>query len=191
MKKLQKDLSAQTGFTLVELLISVSLLAIVSLVSVNIITTLLKSSVKAQMAVDIEQASSFVFLKLENDIKKSYSAVVTESGTKLILSKGSPASPVIVTYKIASDASGCNTGINCVLLNTTKLTDDTFINGKLTLSAVSIDLATSSFSTVNDISGNPVAVNIKIKFVKPNPSTAKMFNAETTLDTTVVLRRSY
>lgn len=191
MKKFQK------GFTLMELLISVSLLAIVSLVSVNIITNLLRSSVKAQMAIDIEQASSFVFLKLENDIKKSYYAVVTESGTKLVLSQGSPTSPTLVTYKIASGtAGGCSDdAMNCILLNNIKLTDDTVINGKPTLSSVSIDLLDpvkkSSFSLVNDALGNPVAVNIKITFVKPNSSNAKMFNAETTLDTTVVLRGSY
>lgn len=179
------------GFTLVELLISVSLLAIVSLVSVNIITTLLKSSVKAQMAIDIEQASSFVFLKLENDIKKSYNAQVT--GSTLILSQGSPVSSVTTTYKIASGvAEGCSDdSMNCILLNNTKLTDDTLVNGKPTLSAVSVDLANSSFSIVEDALHNPVAVNIKIKFFKPNSSNAKMFNAETTLDTTVVLRGSY
>lgn len=182
----------QAGFTLMELLISVSLLAIVSLVSVNIIVTLLRSSVKAQMAVDIEQASSFVFLKMENDIKKSYFAEVKESGTKLVLSQGSLASPIIMTYKIASDASGCSMGMGCVLLNTVKLTDDTLIGGKPTLSAVSIDLVTSSFSIVTDASipPKPVAVNIKIKFIKPT-STSAMFNAETTLDTTVVLHGSY
>lgn len=185
MKKLQK------GFTLVELLISVSLLAIVSLVSVNIIVSLLRSSVKAQMAIDIEQASSFVFLKMENDIKKSYNAETSPSGKTLTLYQGSPVSPVTMTYKIAfgaSDCSGANMG--CVLLNTIKLTDDTLVDEKPTLFAVSVDSASSGFTLVT-ASGKTTAVNITIKFVKPNNSGAKMFNAETTLDTTVVLRGSY
>jgi len=189
MKKFQK------GFTLIELLISVSLLAIVAVVSVNIITTLLRSSVKAQMAVDIEQASSFVFLKMENDIKKSYDAQVV--GTTLTLRQGSPTSPVTVSYRLGSNCNGPL--LNCVFTNQgsgeVKITDDTTttVGGAPTLSAVSIDLANSSFSIVYDTSTppRPVAVTIIIKFVKPNTSGAKMFDAETTLDTSVVLRGSY
>ena len=185
MRKLQK------GFTLVELLVAVSLLAIVSLVSVNIIVTLLKGAVKAQMAIDIEQASSFVFLKMENDIKKSYDAEVT--GSTLTLKQGSPTSAVTKTYKLASGASGeCNAAnLNCVITsNNVKLTDDTVVSGKPVISAVSVDLLASSFTIVRDSLNNPVAVDIKIKFEKP-AATQTMFKAETTLDTTVVLRGSY
>lgn len=178
---------SQRGFTLVELLISVSLLVIISIVSVSTITTLLRSSVKGQMGVDIESASSFVFLKMENDIKKSYNAVVSPSGSTLTLYQGSSDSPVTVIYKIG--ACGGTSGLNCAFINRgsgdVKLTDDTS-----TLSAVSVDLSNSGFTPVID-SGKTVAVNVKIKFVKPNSPTAKMFNAETTLDTTVVLRGNY
>jgi hypothetical protein len=144
------------------------------------------------MAVDIEQASSFVFLKMESDIKKAYSAEVS-GGDTLILLQGSPTDPVTVTYRLGTG----NAGLGCVYTRRgltgpeVKLTDDSVVNGKPTISAVSVEPTSSSLSTLEDTEGRTVAVSIQLTFIKPDVANASLFKAETTLDSTVVLRGSY
>ena len=189
---MRKSVKFNQGFTLVEVLLAVGLLALVSVVSVSIVTNLVRSSAKSQANIDIEQASNFVFLKMENDIKKSYYAQVSGS-TQLILRQGSPAAYVTKTYTLKA---GCNAGLACVVTNQgtgeIKLTDDTTdVDGKLHATAVSIDLLNSSFSLVTDALAKPLAVNIKITFIKPSVTGTKVFDAKSTIDTAVVLRGSY
>ena len=179
------------GFTLIEVLIAISLLAVISLVSVAMVTNLVRSALKSQASIDIEQASSFVLLKMENDIEKAYYAEVT-GGTSLTLQQGTPASPLYVVYAIVSGEGGLPNYIT-VKNNVgpvVKLTDDALdASGNVNPSSVSVDLASSGFSLVSDAAGKPMAVNIALKFVKPTTATStKVTQAEYLLDTTIVLR---
>lgn len=160
------------GFSLIEALISVGLLALVSLVSLSMVTNIVRSSVKVQAGTDIEQASDFVLLKLENDIKKSYFASVENSGQTLVLTQGSPAAPTQKSYALASSA---------LSLGGVSLTDP---------ASVLIDTTVSNFTLVEK-DGTPLAVNLTIRFLKSAVSGTKVFSGESTLETTVVLRGAY
>lgn len=164
-----------------EVVIAVSLFALVSVVSVSMVTNLVKSSVKSQANVDIEQASNFVLLKLQNDISKAYSASVDSTGKILTLTQPSPTAPITATYKIVTGSSGyisVDYGSGA-----TNLTDS---------ATVLID-TTSSFSVVSDAtSDKDLAVNVTIKFITPGAAgDTKTFSAESALNTTIVLNGAY
>jgi len=183
------------GFTLVEVVISVGLLSVVSLVSVSIVTNLLRSTTKSQVNMDIEQTSSFVLLKMENDISKAYSASIEDSGGTLKLLQGASMSPTEVVYKIVGSGSDRPNYITVqysadAVVNLTDNTWDTN-NSRPGASAVSVDTNVSKFSLVEDSNGKPLAVNVTIKFVKPNTADTKNVAAESTLETTVVLKEGY
>jgi len=158
----------------------------VSVVSVSIVSNLLRSAVKSQAGVDIEQTSNFVLLQLKNDLSKAVSAQVTAS--TLTINQG----PTLgtVSYSILPSSSPANCGSStkvtgCLKRNTTLLTDSTDSS-----SAVSVEPADSSFSAVTGPNG-VVAVNIVMKFKKPaisGPTGQNLnFSGESTLNTTIAL----
>lgn len=170
----------EKGFTLMEVVISVGLLAIVSVVSVSIVSNLLRSAVKSQASADIEQTSDFILLKLKNDLSKAVSATVTSD--TLTINQG-PALG-IVSYSILTPANCMSTNVEgCIKRNSTYLTDSTDSS-----SAVSVKPSDSSFSAVTGPDG-VVAVNVVMKFTKPvvSSSTGKNFYSESTLNTTIAL----
>ncbi len=178
------------GFTLIEVLISVGLLALIAVVSSTMVVNLVRSSAKLQANIDIDHASNFILLKVENDVKKSYSAAVDATGRVLTLQQNTG----VVTYSLKQT---CNGVLNCLTVNTgageVKLTDDTLdsVTGKATTSAVDLDLANSGFAVIQDASAVPRAVSIKITFFKPLTAGTKLFESKATLDTSIVLRGSY
>ncbi len=180
-----KEVLQNKGFTLMEVVIAVSLLAIVSVVSVSIVANLLRSSVKSQSAIDVEQTSNFVLLKLKNDVAKAHKISVTAN--TLTIYQANASSPT-VTYTVGQ----CNAGLslNCIRRGGVDLTDsssDPSDTTKPNKSAVQIDTAPTYFSSVSDASGNVLAVNVAIKFSKPGVATTGNFSGETVLDTTIVL----
>jgi len=165
-----------------EVVIAVGLFAVVSVVSVSIVSNLLRSAVKSQAGVDIEQTSNFVLLKLKNDLSKAVSAQVTSS--TLTINQGPTLGTVV--YSILPSSSCVSSKVNgCVKRNNTYLTDSTD-----SASAVSVELNPDSYySAVTDTGGRVVAVNIVMKFKKPvvSGSTGKNFYSESTLNTTIAL----
>jgi prepilin-type N-terminal cleavage/methylation domain-containing protein len=178
------------GFTLMEVIIAVSLLAIVSIVSLSIVANLLKSAVKSQSAIDVEQTSNFVLLRLKNDLAQAYK--VATDGTTLDIYQTGSASPS-VRYTIGE----CNVtaSIYCVSRGGVPITDSTSDPSSPTKpnkSAVEVtvkDGSTQYFNVVEDTSVPPksLAVNIAMKFRKPDATTPGNFSGETVLDTTIVL----
>lgn len=175
------------GFTLMEVVIAVGLLALVSTVSVSVVTNLLRSAVKSQAGVDIEQTSNFVLLKLKNDLNKAVS--VTVASDTLTINQGSTLGSVSYSILPASDPANCGLPTkvtNCIRRNTTLLTDSTDRS-----SAVSVEPEPgySMFSGITDAEGRVIAVNIVMKFKKPDVSgpAGGSFSGESTLNTTIAL----
>lgn len=198
------------GFTLMEVVIAVALLGLVSIVSVSIVTSLLRSAVKSQAALDIEQTTNFVALKLKFDLEKAYD--VTASGTNnntLTILQGSSSAPVTVVYKVSA-GDACDgtfdglfvTDVTCltrqqdggaVVLLTNALSEDP------SKPSVTRPNKSAVFVLQNGVGGYfseipDKAVNISLKFVKPlvagtQTDTRNLnFAAESVLDTTIVLR---
>ena len=75
------------GFTLIELLLSIALLTLVVGISSDTIITLVRINTKAQGANEVESVANFLSLKLQNDIKNSLDATVTNGNRTLTLTK--------------------------------------------------------------------------------------------------------
>ena len=171
-----------------EVVIAVGLLALVSVVSLSIVTNLLRSAVKSQAGVDIEQTSNFVLLKLKNDLSKAVSVQVT-SPTMLTINQGSTLGSVSYSILPSSNAANCGSPTkvtNCLKRNTTLLTDSTDSS-----SAVSVEQNPGYpvFSSITDAGGRVTAVNVVMKFAKPVVSgpAGGSFSGESTLNTTIAL----
>ena len=187
---LSKAQQRQKGFTLMEVVIAVGLLAIVSVVSLSVVTNLLRSAVKSQAGVDIEQTSNFVLLKLKNDLNRAVSAQVTAN--TLTINQGPTLGSVSYFILSSSDPANCGSPTkvtSCIRRNTTLLTDSTDSS-----SAVSVEPEPgySMFSEITDTEGRVIAVNIVMKFKKPDvsgPSGGSLgsFSGESTLNTTIAL----
>lgn len=184
------------GFTLLEVVIAVSLLGLVSIVSVTIVSNLLRSAVKSQSAIDVEDTSNFVLLKIKNDLDKSYKAQVNAAGDTLEIFQ-TPSSSSDVTYIVET----CNTNANlkCVkrtqdgiAVNITDSTSDPADITKASNSAIDVSLvgaSTNYFTVVQDAAIPPktLAVNIVMRFTKPVAVSLGNFTGESILDTTIVL----
>lgn len=188
---MKKSRTNNKGFTLMEVVIAISLLAIVSVVSVSIVANLIKSAVKSQSAVEIEQTSNFVLLKLKSDLQKSTRVVV--STNQLDIYQSGSSNPVV--YSVSACNTNTNPNIYCIKRGTTKLTDDTSDPNDATKPnkssvGVSFPSGYSVYFIPVPASGDPLAVNITIRFYKPGVATTGNFSGESVLDTTIVLPKS-
>jgi len=91
------------GFTLIELLISIALLAFVVVLSSDTIITIVRTNTKAQGANEVESVANFLSLKLQNDIKNSLDATVTNENRTLTLTKRDGST---VVYRAVPYSSG-------------------------------------------------------------------------------------
>jgi len=91
------------GFTLIELLISIALLAFVVVLSSDTIITIVRTNTKAQGANEVESVANFLSLKLQNDIKNSLDATVTNDNRTLTLTKRDGST---VVYRAVPYSSG-------------------------------------------------------------------------------------
>ena len=175
----------QKGFTLVELLVSVTIMLIAVALSADIIISIFKGYNKAQSFNDLEQSSTFLTIKLENDIRTANNAIITTStssdgATLLDLQKSSDNSHICyqikptdnIYYKTSADLCDFSIDSNGALLP---------INlGK------KID-STSTFSVLtNSATNTKIAVTYKFVFVGKGTTTS-----ETTISNTIVMRGAY
>lgn len=184
MSHAREDKKDQIGFTLMEVTIAVGLLALVSVVSVNVVANLSRSAVKSQAGVDIERASDFVLLKIKSDINRAVSVQVSPDLKTLTINQG----PALgsVDYKILASGNCASAKVGgCIKRNSTYLTDSTD-----SPSAVSVEPTDSRFSAVTDKDGaSVIAVNVVMKFKKPSVagSAGGNFSGESVVNTTIAL----
>ena len=75
--------NAQKGFTLVELILVIGLLAISVGVTNDVLISLIRVNSKTQIINEIEQQANFVSLKIEKELRNARNAAVSEEGTRL------------------------------------------------------------------------------------------------------------
>lgn len=80
------------GFTLLELVVVIGLLAVAFGVTTDILISLVRSQAKTQTLTSLEQQANFVSLKLEKDLKNAINVGV--SGDVLTITKKSVTAPV-------------------------------------------------------------------------------------------------
>jgi prepilin-type N-terminal cleavage/methylation domain-containing protein len=162
----------EKGFTLVELLISVALLAISVGISSDIIVSLVRTFGKTQVLNDTEQTVNFVFLKMQNDLKNSITAETTPDGNTLTLTKQDYGE---TEYHVTATAPPQLERDGIPLIDT-----DSAIGG------VTIACAGDCFEVVTT---DPFSVKINLTFSQT--SGAGIFDTTVSIEDTFVVRGSY
>lgn len=165
--------TSQKGFTLVELFISIALLAISVAISSDMIMTLGRTYGKAQIFNDTETAANFIFQKLQTDLKGSVQVEVLNSGKTLKITKGDGS---IITYSLDDSVTPPK-----LTRNSVELLDRTS-----TVGGVKLTCTGACFELVNQ---SPIT--IQTNFVFSQAYGAGLFNTSVSLKDAFVVRGSY
>lgn len=178
----KKILRINSGFTLVELLISLAVIAVIAVVSSQILISLVSTSVNVQRKNDIEQSYTIILQKLTKIIQDGNNASSASNSAN-------PNAPLqinttfdITCFRLLNNElqMGANQITPCSSLGSNAYRNLTFSN---TVIVSAINPTTPPFFIS---SSNPVQVRIRLKFTDPLDST---FSQE--VDRTVTLRKTY
>lgn len=176
------------GFTLVELLVVVSLIIIVVGVAGDIVVTVVRSYNKTQITNEVEQNANFVINKLEKELRNAAEIVDADAQSVEFVQTLSSGTAQNVTYSIvdASDEFGANEGVFALAREVESDGLVALTNYKAPI-GVTVDQASTSFEKISD---DPDTVKIVITLRQiGNP--AVQFTQSTTIEKTVVVRGSY
>lgn len=169
--------SCEAGFTLVELVIVISILGVTLSLSTDMILSLTRAYAKTQINTELEQNSNFVFQKLEKELRTSNGAVTINSTNNQITFTDVDGQQI--TYKIENGVAQRRIG---ALGAFEDLTNDDMING--------VYVSCSQCFYLNpSVSANIIRLNIT--FSQPLGENKRPFTGSVTLDNTIVVRGLY
>ncbi len=187
----------QKGFTLVELLVIITLLAVTAGVTADIVLTLVRSYNKTRVTNEVEQVGNFAITKIEKELRSATSVVSPSIGassnsicflTKIGNNDRSvqyvvdPVSGLLRRSEF-TNSSGCTGG------TVPAGTDPVFSVGQggVRISGASANSAFTRLSTSPDV------VKIKFEFTQSSEDSAggRAFTGNVILEQTVVVRGTY
>ena len=172
MKKMQR------GFTLIGLLLVVSLLSVSVGVTSDILISLVRANTKTQVMNELEQQSNFISLKIEKELRDAKSVSFPESGTSDNSITFEKRDGTDIEYSLSS-------GVLTRKLGTADAQNLTSNSGP---SGVVVSCPTGCFS----ISGtNPQVVNIHLEFKQAQGSAGASYSGSSVIDSSVVIRNTY
>lgn len=172
----------QKGFTLVELMLVITLLAVSVGVTNDILMSLVRSNNKTQVMNEIEQQSNFVSSKIERELRSARSVstpIAGASGTSLIFEIGGDGTTIEYSVDTTS-------GVIKRKVDTGTLVNITSNNNPGGVVAV---CGTPSCFSVSGY--NPQIVNVSIKFSQAQPGASSSYTGQTTIQSTIVVRNTY
>lgn len=176
----------QNGFTLVELLLVITLMAISVGVTGDILMTLLRSYNKTGAVTEVEQNANFVSLKMTKELRNA-SSVTIPSTTSMVLqfSDGTSACYVYSANNLYRVPFSGTCGATS---NTTALVTTQAITG--TASAVNLSCTGPSGVCFSVTGASPQVVSLYLVFDQANVTNASFRGSVKVLDT-VVIRNTY
>lgn len=171
------------GFTLVELLLVIALIAISVTVTGDIMMTLMRSYTKTNVINEIEQESNFVGLKLERDLRNATDVTVGNGGSQMRIQMATS----YVYYNYAnnnlyrSTTAYSTTAADALVSNTVTTT---------TIGGVNVG-AIGGAPLFEIISPSPVVVSVKMRFYQAQATNLASYQGEVQLVNTFVIRNSY
>ena len=175
----------QLGFTLVEMLVVVALIAITLGVTGDILISLVRSYNKTRVTNEIEQNANFVTLKIEKELKNAIEVTdVADNGTSITFIRELSGITTEVTYEWRNGADNSLYRIEGALGTPYLLTDNTKPGG------VAIADCTANKCFVR-IAESPDVINMRFEFTEAGVSLNKSFTGSIILETTVVVRGTY
>ena len=169
----------QGGFTLVEMLLVVFLLALTMGLTSDMLLSLIRSNTKTQVINEIEQQANFVSLKIEKELRDSVDVKIPGGGTsgnsiELTLRSGST-----VNYKLSGN----------VLERSLTGVSGTFIPLTSNSSPGGVAVSGSPIFTITGT--NPKVVKLNMVFNQAQSGAGSTYKGSVKLDTSIVIRSSY
>jgi len=171
------------GFTLVELLISLGILSVISIISSQILVTLVSSSVDIQKKNEIELQYSFISQKLVKIISDGTNAVVSDNGNVLNISQGSNRTCFAIDTSgiLKMQIININTP-SCPVANHPSYTNKDLIDSN-DIKIVKIPNK-NYFTLVNNSNPQQIEISFKIEGTSSNPKSQD-------LERTITLRKTF
>ncbi len=169
------------GFTLVEMLVVVALIAITAGVSTDIILSLVRTYSKTSITNEVDQVSNLAMLKIERELKDA-SVVLTADTDEISFIRQIDGTPTEVSFYFDTNGSLWRREGTIGLVSPEILIDSSQIGG------VKLNPATSYFSKIQN---DPVVIRIVFDFVQANDTATIPFTGNIQLENTVVLRGTY
>lgn len=171
----------QQGFTLIEIIVVVVLLAITMGVTSDILITLVRSNTKTQVLNEIEQQANFVSLKIEKELRDAIDAT-SPYPNQLVFTRRDD--KVEVTYTCSDCDSGGNVG------KLTRSVDgnapvDVTIGGNIG----GVDVVCSNCFTIEGT--NPKVVRLDMDFKESQLNAGLTYSGSTKINSSIVIRSSY
>jgi prepilin-type N-terminal cleavage/methylation domain-containing protein len=170
------------GFTLIELIVVVSLLVIIGGVGASIFASVFRSYNKANIINRVEQNGNYALSVMESQIRNAQGVTLVDAKTLRVAAQDGSST---IEYRF-KDSGGV--GIVERAITTATGTVVTTLTDSDPNTGVSVVVANSSFA----VSGTtPPVVTIVLKLKQASGMTRVDYQAETTLRTTVVVRGGY
>lgn len=170
----------QQGFTLIEMIIVVVLLAVTVGMTSDILMTLIRSNTKTQVLNEIEQQANFVSLKIEKELRDAISVKSDFPNTLSFTTRDGTQ----VTYTCDDNAEGGTVG------NITRSVDggDPYpvTSGN---SPGGVDVVCSTCFSI--VSTNPEVVKINMEFKQAQQGAGLSYSGSAVIDSSIVIRSSY
>ncbi len=171
----------QQGFTLIEMIIVVVLLAVTVGMTSDILMTLIRSNTKTQVLNEIEQQTNFVSLKIEKELRDAVEVNVDPFDNNLSFTTRDGTQ---ITYSCDECAEGGTVG------NITRSV------GGGTRYAVTSDNSPGGVDVVctncfEIISSNPQVVKINMEFKQAQQGAGLSYSGSAVIDSSIVIRSSY
>jgi prepilin-type N-terminal cleavage/methylation domain-containing protein len=177
----KQTINIQKGFTLVELVLAIALLAVSVGVTNDILMSLVKSNNKTQVMNEIEQQSNFVSLKMEKELRNARDVTTPasgSSGTSLIFETKSGS---IIEYDVDINSGKVKRKIDAGA--PTDITSNNNPGGVV---------ATCGAPNCFFVSGfNPQVVSINIIFSQAQSGVNSSYTGHTQIQSTIVVRNTY
>lgn len=171
----------QKGFTLIELMLVVVLLAVSVGVTNDILMSLVRSNNKTQVMNEIEQQSNFVSLKMERELRNASVVNIPLAGGSGSSLNFKTKDGTTIQYDVNTTSGLVQRTVNAgTPLN---ITSNNNPGGVVVVCGVPSCFSVSGF--------NPQIVNVSIRFSQAQPGASSSYTGQTSIQSTVVVRNTY
>jgi type II secretory pathway pseudopilin PulG len=169
------------GFTLVELLLVVGLLAITVGVTSDILLSIVRTYNKTQVTNEIEQQAAFFTSKLEKELRRAQSVEMGANNSLVLTLRNSGE---IVTYSLEDNGGNGRLTRATASGLTLPLTVSDVVSGV----RVSCGPSGSCFTVA---AGAPTIVSYSLTFQQANSTADSSFTGQTDVENVIVIRNTY
>ena len=176
----------QQGFTLIEMLIVVVLLAVTVGMTSDILMSLVRSNTKTQVLNEIEQQANFVSLKLEKELRDAIDADVKDSGSTLEFTRRDGIS---VTYHFRESGG---VGIIERVVDELNPPGNPYVPITSSISPGGVNVSCLDGNSCFEILGtNPQVVKINLLFEQAQVGAGPTYKGSAKIESSIVIRSTY